>query len=281
MWGCVRMGVYDQLKESVRVVWQKLDFEPEVAIVLGSGLGGFADRIEDAVTVPYADIPSMPRCTVDTHVGQFVFGTLDGVRVAIMQGRFHYYEGYSASEVVYPIRLLNMLGAEKLILTCASGAINPDYKPGDFMLFTDHIASLMPSPLRGENESELGPRFVDMTEVYDKALREKIREAAVKAALPVKEGVFFQAPGPQYETPAEIRAYAALGADAVAMSTAIEAIAARHMGMTVCAISCITNMAAGIAAQKLSHEEVKANADAASDNFEKLIRIAVDAMYEI
>ena len=231
--------------------------------------------------MPYSEIPDLPKCTVDTHVGQFVFGTLEGVRVAAMQGRFHYYEGYTPEQIVMPIRILNMLGAEKLLLTNAAGGINPDFKPGDFMLFTDHIASLMPSPLRGENIGELGPRFVDMTEVYDKALREKIRDAAVKAALPVREGVFFQAPGPQYETPAEIRAYAMLGADAVAMSTAIEATAARHMGMTVCAISCITNMAAGITAQKLSHEEVKAAAEQASDNFEKLVRIAVDAMYEI
>ncbi len=275
------MSLYDQLKDSVRIIWKKLDFEPEVAVVLGSGLGGLADRIEDAVTVPYSDIPDLPKCTVDTHVGQFVFGTLEGVRVAAMQGRFHYYEGYTPEQIVMPIRILNMLGAEKLLLTNAAGGINPDFKPGDFMLFTDHIASLMPSPLRGENIGELGPRFVDMTEVYDKALREKIRDAAVKAALPVREGVFFQAPGPQYETPAEIRAYAMLGADAVAMSTAIEATAARHMGMTVCAISCITNMAAGITTQKLSHEEVKAAAEQASDNFEKLVRIAVDAMYEI
>ncbi|MBQ3880369.1 MAG: purine-nucleoside phosphorylase [Oscillospiraceae bacterium] len=275
------MAIYDQLKESLGVIWQKLDFEPEVAIVLGSGLGGFAQEIEDAVTVPYSEIPAMPQCTVDTHVGQFVFGKLEGVRVACMQGRFHYYEGYTPEQVVMPIRLLNMLGAEKLILTNAAGGINPDFKPGDLMLFTDHIASFMPSPLRGENIDALGPRFPDMSEVYDSALREKIREAAVKAALPVREGVFLQTPGPQYETPAEIRMFAGLGADAVAMSTAIEAIAARHMGMTVCAVSCITNMAAGISAQKLSHEEVKAAAEKASENFEKLVRIAVDAMYDL
>lgn len=275
------MTIYDQLKESLGVIWQKLDFEPEVAIVLGSGLGGFAQEIEDEVTVPYSEIPAMPQCTVDTHVGQFVFGKLEGVRVACMQGRFHYYEGYSPEQVVMPIRLLNMLGAEKLILTNAAGGINPDFKPGDLMLFTDHIASFMPSPLRGENIDALGPRFPDMSEVYDSALREKIREAAVKAALPVREGVFLQTPGPQYETPAEIRMFAGLGADAVAMSTAIEAIAARHMGMTICAVSCITNMAAGISAQKLSHEEVKAAAEKASENFEKLVRIAVDAMYDL
>ena len=273
------MDIYENLKRSCAAVWQTLDFEPEVAIILGSGLGGFAEGIEEAVTVPYAKIPGFPACTVDTHAGQFVFGKLDGVRVAAMQGRFHYYEGYDVQQVVMPVRLLFMLGAEKLILTNAAGGINRDFQPGNLMLIRDHIASFVPSPLRGANIEELGPRFPDMSEVYDASLRAQIQQAAVEQGLKLSEGVYIQTPGPQYETPAEIRAYAALGADAVGMSTAIEAIAARHMGMTVCGISCITNMAAGIEAKKLSHEDVKLTAGQASENFEKLVRIAVDAMY--
>ncbi len=273
------MEIYENLKKGCAAVWQKLGFEPEIAIVLGSGLGGFAEAIEDAVTVAYAQIPGLPECTVDTHAGQFVFGKLDGIRVAAMQGRFHYYEGYDVEQVVMPVRMLSMLGAEKLILTNAAGGINRSFKPGDLMLICDHIASFVPSPLRGINIEALGPRFPDMSEVYDAQLRGKIREAAAGQGLELREGVYIQTPGPQYETPAEIRAYAALGADAVGMSTAIEAIAARHMGMAVCGISCITNMAAGIEAKKLSHEEVKLTAGQASDHFEKLLKIAVDEMY--
>jgi len=273
------MEIYEKLKKSCAAVWKTLDFEPEIAIVLGSGLGGFAEEIEDAIVVPYSEIPSMPKCTVDTHVGQFIFGKLDGVRVAAMQGRFHYYEGYSPEEIVMPIRLLNMLGAEKLILTNAAGGINLDFQAGDLMLISDHISSLVPSPLRGENIDAFGPRFPDMSEVYDKNLRETIKNTAKEQNLMLREGVYIQTPGPQYETPAEIRAYRTLGADAVGMSTAIEAMTARHMGMTVCGISCITNMAAGVQQKKLSHEEVKATAELASLNFEKAVRIAVDALY--
>ena len=272
--------LYEELKKSCSAVWEKLDFEPEIAIVLGSGLGGFAEEIEDAIALPYDQVPGLAACTVDTHVGQFIFGKLAGVRVAVMQGRIHYYEGYSVEQVVMPIRLLSMLGAEKLILTNAAGGINRNFTPGDLMLIRDHIASLIPSPLRGANIEELGPRFPDMSEVYDATLREQIRKTAAEQGMELREGVYIQTPGPQYETPAEIRAYAALGVDAVGMSTAIEAIAARHMGMAVCGISCITNMAAGIEAKKLSHEEVKQTAGKASENFEKLVRIAVDTMYE-
>ena len=273
------MKIYETLKKCCAAVWQKLDFEPEIAIVLGSGLGGFAEEIEDAIVVPYSEIPEMPQCTVDTHVGQFIFGKLDGIRVAAMQGRFHYYEGYAPEQIVMPIRLLNMLGAEKLILTNAAGGINLGFKAGDLMLITDHISSLVPSPLRGANIEQLGPRFPDMSAVYDKDLREAIKTAANAQNITLREGVYIQTPGPQYETPAEIRAYRTLGADAVGMSTAIEAITARHMGMTVCGISCITNMAAGVEQKKLSHEEVKATAEFAAENFEKVVRIAVDAMY--
>lgn len=247
------------------------NFEPEIAIVLGSGLGDFAEQINIEYCIDYNTIPHFPVSTVEGHSGKFVFGTLEDKKIVAMQGRVHYYEGYDAETVVLPIRLLHLLGAKTLILTNAAGGVNLSFTPGDLMLITDHIASFMPSPLRGKNKDALGARFPDMSNVYARALCDKIRAAAQAQSINLKEGVYLQFPGPAYETPAEIYMARTLGADAVGMSTAIEAMAAKHCGMQVCGISCITNMASGILDTPLSHEEVKETANKASDTFTRLM----------
>ena len=251
---------------------KKIKERPKTAVVLGSGLGGFADSLENTVSVDYGDIPGFPVSTVEGHRGRFVFGRIGETPVAVMQGRVHYYEGYSMEDVVLPIRVLRALGAEKLVLTNAAGGIGNGLMPGDLMLLTDHIASFVPSPLLGPNEPALGPRFPDLSEAYSTALQEKARQAALETGVPLKSGVYLQVTGPQYETPAEVRMYKALGADAVGMSTAVEAVCARHMGMEVCGISCITNMAAGISKAPLSHGEVQETADRVGAQFQKLLR---------
>lgn len=273
--------VSEKLAESCAFVLHHVPFldpvrnfghRPKIALILGSGLGSFADRIDVKATLDYAEIPGFPVSTVAGHAGRFVFGYCDGVPVVAMQGRVHMYEGYTPQEAVMPIRLLKLLGIRVLVLTNAAGGIQQGGQAGDLMLITDHISSFVPSPLRGQNLDELGVRFPDMSEVYSKRLNQIIRDAAASEDIPLKEGVYLQTPGPQYETPAEIRMFRALGADAVGMSTAIEAIAARHCGMEVCGISCITNLAAGISPHPLSHEEVKAAGEKVAPQFEKLIR---------
>ena len=247
------------------------DFVPKIAIVLGSGLGGFADEIKKEAVVEYSSLQDFPVSTVSGHNGRFVFGYIENIPVVIMQGRVHYYEGYSMDEVVMPIRIMHMLGAKKLILTNAAGGINRNYNAGEFMIVKGHISSFVPSVLRGENINELGLRFPDMSEVYDKNMIDAALKTAKDIGIHVNTGVYIQTQGPNYETPEEINMFAALGADAVGMSTACEAIAAKHMEMKICAVSCISNMAAGISKKPLSHEEVKETADKASDNFKKLI----------
>ncbi|MBQ7130951.1 MAG: purine-nucleoside phosphorylase [Oscillospiraceae bacterium] len=248
------------------------DFVPKIAIVLGSGLGGFADDIEVVCAVSYKDIVGFPVSTVPSHKGQFVFGYVDYAPVVIMQGRVHYYEGYSMSDVVLPIRLTKLLGADTIILTNASGGINTDFKVGDFMLMTDHISSFVPSPLIGENFESLGVRFPDMSCVYSKELRDIAEKSAVQIGTKLKKGIYIQTSGPNYESPAEVRLYRALGADAVGMSTACEAIAANHAGMKTCAISCITNMACGITDIPLSHHEVEETGELVQPVFRKLLK---------
>ncbi len=261
----------EKLQSALNYIKTVTDFTPEVAIVLGSGLGNFAERISAECCIDYCDIPHFPTSTVEGHSGKFVLGTLAGKKVIAMQGRVHYYEGYTPEDVVLPIRLMYMLGAKTLILTNAAGGVNLTFKPGDLMLICDHIASFVPSPLRGKNKDALGTRFPDMSNVYDAQLCSLIRTAAEKNALDLKEGVYLQFPGPAYETPAEIRMVRTLGADAVGMSTAIEAMAAKHCGMRVCGISCITNMASGILNQPLSHAEVKETANAVANDFSELM----------
>lgn len=254
----------DRIYEQIR---QRTDFVPEQAVVLGSGLGAFADEINAVCTINYNEIEGFPVSTVSGHKGRFVMGYVGEVPVILMQGRVHYYEGYAMSDVVLPIRLMGKMGAKRLLLTNAAGGINTSFNVGDFMMITDHIATFVPSPLLGPNDAELGPRFPDMSRVYDPQLCDVIRQCAEG----IKEGVYLQTTGPQYETPAEIRMMRAMGADAVGMSTACEAIVARHMGMRVAGISCITNMAAGVLDQPLDHKEVEEIGKRRSGEFKRLL----------
>ena len=267
--------VYEKLIKCRDFIRARVDFTPRAAVVLGSGLGSFADDIEQAATVEYNDIPGFPRSTVPGHRGRFVFGHAGRVPVVIMQGRVHYYEGYDVSDVVLPVRLMALLGAESLLLTNAAGGINAAFEAGDLMLIDDHILYGPPSPLIGANIDELGTRFPDMSEVYGKARRDNAMAAADKLGINLHRGVYLQTTGPNFETPAEIRAFRALGADAVGMSTAIEAVAARHMGMTVCGISCISNLAAGMNASPLTHDEVQEAADECAPRFKALVAAVI------
>ena len=263
------------LEKNVAKIREKTSFEPRVALVLGSGLGGYADEIDVECTVGYEELDGFPVSTVPGHKGRFVFGRIRHVPVVVMQGRVHYYEGYSVTDVVMPIRIMGLLGAKTLLLTNAAGGINTSFSPGDFMLIRDHILWNVPSPLIGENIDKLGPRFPDMSTVYHPEVKEIIRSAARDLKIPLKEGVYIQCSGPNFETPAEIRLYGLLGADAVGMSTAVEAIAANHMGLRVGGISCISNLAAGLSKVPLTHEEVQETADKAAAQFKKLIETVV------
>lgn len=260
-----------KLQTCLASIREKTDFKPEVALILGSGLGDYADGIQIETTVDYTEIEGFPVSTVTGHKGRFVFGYVGDVPVVIMQGRVHYYEGYPMSDVVLPTRLMGLLGAKKLLLTNAAGGINENFRPGDFMMLTDHIATGVPSPLIGPNLDELGPRFPDMSEVYSHRIQDVIRNAASECEIDLKEGVYVQLTGPNYETPAEVRMCKIWGGDAVGMSTACEAMAARHMGMEIGGISCITNLAAGISKEKLDHKEVQETADRVSKDFKRLV----------
>ena len=266
---------YEKLMKCFECVQQKITFKPEIALILGSGLGDYADTMEVVETLDYHDIEGFPVSTVPGHKGRFVFGYAGGVPIVAMQGRVHFYEGYKPQDVVLPIRLMKLMGAKVLFLTNAAGGINRSFNAGDFMLITDQISMSVPSPLIGENIDELGVRFPDMSEVYSRRLRKIIENSAVPAGVPLRRGVYIQTTGPQYETPAEIRAYERLGADAVGMSTAIEAIAARHAGMEICGISCISNLAAGISVNPLTHAEVQETADRVAPLFKKLVTQAI------
>lgn len=263
--------MYNKLLTCLESVKGKIDFKPEVGLILGSGLGDYADEIKIVKTIEYSEITGFPVSTVKGHKGRFVFGYVEETPVVIMQGRVHYYEGYKMSDVVLPIRLMGMLGAKKILLTNAAGGINDAYKPGDFMMITDHITTGVPSPLIGPNLEELGTRFPDMSEVYTKRLQNVVRKSAAECGIDLKEGVYVQFTGPNYETPAEIRLARSWGGDAVGMSTAVEAMAACHMGLEVCGISCITNLAAGMSKEQLNHKEVQDTADRVASTFKTLV----------
>lgn len=252
------------------------NFNPEIGLILGSGLSFFADdRIKLSGRLQYNEIEGFPISTAPGHIGQFIYGTLGGKRVICMQGRLHFYEGYSMEQLTAPVRLMNSLGVQTLFITNAAGGIHRDYKPGDFMLLSDHINLLGTNPLIGSKGDE-GVYFPDMSEVYDSTLRTEIRNWAETNKIELKEGVYLATTGPSYETPAEIRAFASLGADAVGMSTVPEAIVARKLGMRVLGISCITNAAAGISETKLSHEEVSKTASRVSSQFADLLEAGVN-----
>ncbi len=263
--------MYNKLMSCLASVREKTNFKPEVALILGSGLGDFADEIKIVDTIEYTDIEGFPVSTVKGHKGRFVFGYVEETPVVIMQGRVHYYEGYPMSDVVLPTRLMGMMGAKKLLLTNAAGGCNKNFKPGDLMMITDHLTTGVPSPLIGPNIEELGTRFPDMSEVYSKRLQEVITNCAKECGIELQKGVYVQFTGPNYETPAEVRLAQIWGADAIGMSTACEAMTARHMGMEVCGISCITNMAAGISEVALDHKEVQETADRVAKAFKALV----------
>ena len=271
--------VYEKLLKCYESIQKKIDFKPEIALVLGSGLGDYGETIDIEATLDYHDIEGFPISTVEGHKGRFIFGYIQGVPVVCMQGRVHYYEGYAMSDVVLPTRLMKMMGAKVLFLTNAAGGLNFDFHAGDFMMITDHIMTFVPSPLIGENINELGARFPDMSDVYKKDLQDIIRGTAKELGIKLQEGVYIQLTGPNYETPAEVRMCRALGADAAGMSTAAEAVAANHMGMKVCGVSCITNLGCGMLDQPLSHAEVQETADRVAVDFKRLITQAIVNIY--
>lgn len=260
-----------KLDKTVDFLKSKIGFTPDIAIILGSGLGKLADFIEDKQEISYEDIPNFPQTTVVGHEGKLIFGTLGGRKVLAMKGRFHYYEGNDMEVVVYPIRVFKRMGIENIIVTNAAGGVNTSFVPGDLMLITDHISLFCDNPLRGENLDDLGQRFPDMSKVYDRELQKLALDSAKSLGIVLKSGIYSYCKGPSYESPAEIRALRMLGADAVGMSTVPEAITARHMGLRVLGISCITNMAAGILDQPLNHKEVMETGKKVEKTFTDLV----------
>ena len=272
-------GLYERAEHAARVIRARTKLEPRIALVLGSGLGGFADDFEEAVGIPYEEIPGFVRSTAQGHAGRLVIGKVDTVPVVAMQGRVHYYEGYSLEEVTFPVRTFKLLGVKTLILTNASGGINVQLNQGTLMVISDHVNLMGDNPLRGPNDERFGPRFPDMTTVYSRDLQEAVIEEANAAGIEVRRGIYGALSGPSYETPAEIHLLRNLGADAVGMSTVPEAIVARHMDVEVLGISCITNMAAGISDAPINHEEVMATGDRVRETFAQLLRRVVSRVH--
>ena len=270
---------YEQYQKICKA--REIDFVPEIALVLGSGLGDYADDIQVVAEIDYHEMEGFPVSTVAGYQGKYILGYVNEVPVVCMKGRVHYYEGYPISDVVLPIRLMKLMGAQVLFLTNASGGINTCFKAGDFMMIKDQISSFVPSPLIGPNAEELGVRFPDMSQIYDADLQQILRKTAALKDIPLQEGVYIQLTGPNYESPAEVRMCRTLGADAVGMSTACEAVAANHMGMKICGISCISNMACGITANPLTHQEVQETADRVAPLFKKLVTECITAIHTV
>lgn len=258
----------EQIQNTASLIRKKAGFEPEIGIILGSGLGTLAESIDIAASIDYKDIPGFPVSTVEGHRGRLIFGTLGGKKVVAMQGRFHYYEGYTPQQVVFPVRVMKYLGIKRLVVSNAAGGINPDFKVGDLMVITDHI-NLIPNPLIGPNIPELGERFPDMSEAYDPEMRTLAGEVAEKEGIKLRYGVYVGGTGPTYETPAEYRYFHTIGGDAAGMSTTPEVIAARHMGIPVFGISVITNT--GLSGEKATHEEVQQEGEKAAEKMTRLV----------
>lgn len=267
--------IYKKIREAVDAIRARSKVKPQVAIVLGSGLGSVAEQTSDTVVIPYSQIPHFHATSVEGHAGQMITGMYQGVPVAFLQGRFHFYEGYAMEDVVFPTRTVCGLGVHTLVLTNAAGGVNTRYRPGDLMLITDHLNLMGDNPLRGPNLAQLGPRFPDLTEAYSSECQEMLRTSARELDVPLHEGVYAGLLGPTYETPAEIRMYRTIGADAVGMSTVPECIAANHLGVRVAGLSCITNLAAGLSAQKLTHQEVIENGRLGADKMKRLLAAAI------
>ncbi|MCR5770830.1 MAG: purine-nucleoside phosphorylase [Butyrivibrio sp.] len=273
--------IYEKVEKCTEAVRAKTDFVPKVALTLGSGLGDYAKNIDIKAEVSYSEIDGFPVSTVPGHDGKFIFGYVGNTPVVCMKGRVHYYEGYPISDVVLPARVMRQLGAEILFLTNASGGVNYHFNAGDLMLITDHISCFAPNPLIGPNDDRLGLRFPDMSTVYNAELQKILKDTAIKNEIALKEGIYCQLTGPSFESPAEIRMLRTLGVDAVGMSTVVEAIAANHMGMKVCGVSCISNLAAGMSQNPLNHEEVQEAADMAAPRFAKLVTESVKQFNEL
>lgn len=267
------MFIYEDYEKSAEYIKKRIeDLKPKTAIILGSGLGVLSEEFQEKIVIKYNDIPNFPVSTVEGHAGELIIGKLNNKEVIAMNGRFHYYEGYDLKETTFPIRVFKLLGIENLIITNAAGGVNKDFKAGDFMVINDHLSFFAESVLRGKNLNEFGERFPDMSEVFDKELSKKLKEIINKHTNRAQEGVYAYMKGPTFETPAEIRALRILGADAVGMSTVPEAIIAHHCNIKCVAVSCITNMAAGILNEKLSHEDVKQTAEKVKVKFKEIIK---------
>jgi purine-nucleoside phosphorylase len=271
------MTLFDDVSETTDFLEERIDETPEIAMILGSGLGALADELDEPTALPYSEIPHFPVSAVEGHAGELVFGELEGTPVVVMSGRVHYYEGWDLDEVTFPVRTFGLMGIEQMIVTNSAGGANPDFTPGDLMLITDQINLTGVNPLRGENDERFGPRFPDMSDAYAERLRAKAEQAADELGIDLQHGYYAGLSGPTYETPAEIEMIQTLGGDAVGMSTVPEVIVANHMGMDCLGISCITNLAAGLQ-ESLDHEEVKETAGKARQKFASLVRTTVRSM---
>lgn len=272
------MNLNQRINDAAQYIKARITEAPSIGLILGSGLGDFADGLENRVVIPFAEIPNFPQPTVEGHAGAFVIGSCQGKTVVALQGRIHYYEGHPQQVITIPVRVMALLGVKQIVLTNACGGVNLNFAPGDLMLISDHINYSGSNPLIGQNLDQFGPRFPDLSNVYTKELRTKITKVAEKNGIALRQGVYVMYSGPNYETPAEIRMFRMMGADAVGMSTVPEAIVAAHCGMDVVGISCITNMAAGVLPQKLNHQEVVETAALVHDKFQKLLTLVIDLL---